>query len=94
MRLVGLFVFKIFRFNADIDHNPYVYQQLQTLQHQYVFLHEAVAEALYLGVKPIKTRDFEAVYTSLLERDKSTGEIGLEEQFLVRRKQYTCTQSR
>ena len=55
-----------------------------------MFLHEAVAEALYLGVKPIKTRDFEAVYTSLLERDKSTGEIGLEEQFLVRRKQYTC----
>ena len=48
-----------------------------------MFLHEAVAESLYLGVKPIKTRDFEAVYTLMLENDTSSGEIGLEQQFLV-----------
>ena len=48
-----------------------------------MFLHEAIAESLYLGVKPMKTRDFEDLYTSLLEKDTFTGEIGLEQQFLV-----------
>ena len=49
-----------------------------------MFLHEAVAETVYLGVKPIKTKDFDAVYKSLLTANKIGERSGLEEQFRVR----------
>ena len=49
-----------------------------------MFLHEAVAEALYLRVTPVKANEYEAYYKSLLQYDRDTGNTGLEQQFQVR----------
>ena len=51
-----------------------------------MFLHEAVAESLFLGVKSVKANAFEAVLKALLEADKTTGTTGLEQQYQVRKK--------
>ena len=48
-----------------------------------MFLHEAVADALYIGVKPVKAHEFDAVYKLLLEPDNTTGVTGMEQQHRV-----------
>ena len=49
----------------------------QSLKDQYIFLHEAVAEALYIGTHSIFLNQFEAVYGYLCEDDKDKGECRL-----------------
>ena len=54
------------------------------MQAQYVFLHEAVAEALYTSPNPIKVNEYAIVFESLLQNDTTVAKTGLEQQFQVK----------
>lgn len=50
-------------------------------EEQYVFLHEALADALHIRVKPIKTKDFEEISRSLLQHESIAGKTGFSLQY-------------
>ena len=61
----------------------YIIYKKKIFQEQYVFVHEALAEALNLNMRPLKPSEYAAFMTSLLQIDAESGKSGLEEQFHV-----------
>ena len=57
---------------------------LLSLQEQYGFIYEALAEALHVRTKPIKQKDFEEVFISMSKQDRDSGKSGLAKQYDVR----------
>lgn len=54
------------------------------MQEQYVYLHEALSDALLFGTHSVKTGQFEQVYSYLLQTEEGTSKTNLEMQFEVR----------
>ena len=53
------------------------------LQEQYVYLHEALAEALLMGSHHVLTRQFENIYQYIIGKEKGSNSSRLDEQFDV-----------
>ena len=57
---------------------------LLSLQEQYGFIYEALAEALHVRTKPIRLKDFEEIFISISKQDRDSGKSGLAKQYDVR----------
>ena len=61
----------------------YCYSVYTCFQHQYVYLHEAVAEALLFGTELVHTRQFGDVYNYMIQKEKGSTRTRIMEQFSV-----------
>jgi len=51
---------------------------------QYVYLHEALADALLMMVQHVQTDQFPSVVRQMLSKDKTSAKTKVEEQFQVK----------